>query len=870
MGSGQSGDIYAETLAVFDQRGRYEPLTTPEVTDALDVKRRTVYKRLQKLVDRGELETKETGSNARVWWRPPDATGSEGSSTDEAADQGETVAQRDGWSDAGYRETFEAMPDGVLLHDPADGTIIDANEQFCAMLGYSREELLALDFEAIHSDIRPYTIERAKQYVQQAATEGPLTFEWLDETKDGDHVPVEVHLRQTAIDGSDCILGVVRDISERKEREEEVQETAQQLQGILDTVEAAIFLKDTDGEYLLMNQNWREMAGIDSDEAVAGLTDGDIFPDAVASRQRADDQRVFERNETIEIEEEIPTPAGEKTVLTRKTPIFDETGAPYAVCAVATDITERKDREEELRASRRFNEELVENAPFGMFRLDERLRITYENPRAQEIIGLPEEMNSSDAIGVDIRELPSIQETGEAAMFGRLRDGETIEFEFPFESIYGKEAYFTGRGVPLYRDGEFDGAVMMANDISDRRERERKLERQRKQLAAVNELNDVVRGITDAVIDQSTRSEIEQVVCDRLAASDSYQFAWISSVGPDRQLQPRTKAGIDAPLDDIPLSADSSDPTGQGPIGNAVRSQEVHVRQDLLDETAVADREYLFRSAAAIPIVHQEVLYGVLAIYSERPDAFAEDEREVVGQLGEVVGHAIAAVNRKRALTSNEVTELEIRIPRLLESADEPAITEGPVTIERTVPLDGDEYLLYGRTNKAAMAEVEAVAEQLTGVKAVRRIEERDGQVRFEQHLSNPPVSSTIAEYGGYFESGRIEDGEYVTSVHLSPGTDIRQVVSDIQKRYPDAESVSQRQVTRDDPGPGQLQSLLTERLTDRQRAALEAGYYGGFFEWPRERSGEDVANSLGIGASTFHQHVRKAEKKLLDTVFTD
>jgi len=142
--------------------------------------------------------------------------------------------------------------------------------------------------------------------------------------------------------------------------------------------------------------------------------------------------------------------------------------------------------------------------------------------------------------------------------------------------------------------------------------------------------------------------------------------------------------------------------------------------------------------------------------------------------------------------------------------------------------------------------------------------------VRFEQHLSNPPVSSTIAEYGGYFESGRIEDGEYVTSIHLPPGTDIRQVVSDIQKRYPDAESVSQRQVTRDDRGPGRLQGLLTERLTERQRAALEASYYGGFFEWPRERSGEEVANSLGIGASTFHQHVRKAEKKLLDAVFTE
>jgi predicted DNA binding protein len=60
----------------------------------------------------------------------------------------------------------------------------------------------------------------------------------------------------------------------------------------------------------------------------------------------------------------------------------------------------------------------------------------------------------------------------------------------------------------------------------------------------------------------------------------------------------------------------------------------------------------------------------------------------------------------------------------------------------------------------------------------------------------------------------------------------------------------------------------LAGNLTERQRTALEAGYFGGFFEWPRHRNGEEVADSLGIGASTFHQHVRKAERKLLERVF--
>lgn len=76
--------------------------------------------------------------------------------------------------------------------------------------------------------------------------------------------------------------------------------------------------------------------------------------------------------------------------------------------------------------------------------------------------------------------------------------------------------------------------------------------------------------------------------------------------------------------------------------------------------------------------------------------------------------------------------------------------------------------------------------------------------------------------------------------------------------------------MVRDDPSSQHILEVLTGDLTERQRTALEAGYFGGFFEWPRHRSGEAVAESLDIGASTFHQHVRKAEKKLLDVVFAE
>ncbi len=120
---------------------------------------------------------------------------------------------------ADYQELFEKIPDGITLHDAEDGALLDANEQFCEMLGYSRDELLELNFEDIIADDPPYTSERAEQYIRKAATDGPQTFEWRDETKAGETIPVEVHLRQTTLGGDQRILAVVRDITDRKERE---------------------------------------------------------------------------------------------------------------------------------------------------------------------------------------------------------------------------------------------------------------------------------------------------------------------------------------------------------------------------------------------------------------------------------------------------------------------------------------------------------------------------------------------------------------------------------------------------------------------------------------------------------------------------
>lgn len=741
MASRSSNGIYAETLAVFSEgEHRYEPLTTPEVAEALGVGRRTVYKRLRTLADDGALETKKTGANSRVWWRPPGESPPRVDAGGATASAGHGGSERSRESQSQLPSTESAV-DGIAIVDE-DGKYRYVNDAYVDVYGY---------------------------------------------------------------DDADAFLG----------------------------------------------ERWRMCYR----EAELSRFDDEIIP-TLSAEGAWHGETTGKRKDGTTFRQELSLTA------------VNDGGTLHIV----RDATDRKEHERRLRDARRFNEELVENAPFGMFRLDEDLRITYENPRAEEIIGLPEEKEVSDAMGVDISTLPPIVETGQADLFRRLPDGDPIEFAFPFESIYGKEAYFTGRAVPVYRDGEFDGAILMATDISERRQYERELERQREQLAALDELNDVVRGITEAVIDQSTRAEIERVACERLADADSYRFAWIGGVESGPALGPRVEVGADGYVDEFPCVPAPDGSTDPGLAGEAIRTREIRVVQDALDASDAAVRAHAraleYRSAAVIPIVHQEVLYGVLGICSERPDAFAEAEREVVGQLGDVIGHAIAAVDRKRALMSDEVVELELRVPYPLDSHGLSAVGDGPITIERMLPLGDDEYLVYGAAD--ATEAVDTLAESLPDWTDARTFDETGPEVQFEAHVSDAPVISAVADRGGNFKRGRIEDGTYDATVQLPPGTDVRRIVDTIRKRAPDLRVVRQRQVTRELPSSAALLSVLADDLTERQRVALETGYFEGFFDWPRLRSGEEVAESLGIGASTYHQHVRKAEKKLLDVVFTD
>jgi hypothetical protein len=130
-------------------------------------------------------------------------------------------------------------------------------------------------------------------------------------------------------------------------------------------------------------------------------------------------------------------------------------------------------------------------------------------------------------------------------------------------------------------------------------------------------------------------------------------------------------------------------------------------------------------------------------------------------------------------------------------------------------------------------------------------------------------LTTTLATLGGYVEQAAIEEGDYQVTIYLAPSVDVRQVIDAVEAAYPAAEMLRRQQISRDRDDPKLFQRHLVKDLTDRQQTALETAYHAGFFEWPRDTSGEEVAESIGVAPPTFHQHLRKAERKVFDAVFS-
>ncbi len=266
---------------------------------------------------------------------------------------------------------------------------------------------------------------------------------------------------------------------------EALRESEQRLQAILDNSPTAVYLKDLQGRYILINQQTERNTRC-SREEVIGKTDHEFLPEAIANQFRANDQEVLNTLTALVREEVMLMEDGLHTYISVKFPLLDAKGVVYAVCGISTDITERKKAEEALK---KLNEELeerviertetlyrreqefkalVENTPDVITRYDKQLRHLYINPVIEQETGIP----SSAFIGKTLSEIGFPEPLvlfWEEHFREVLATGEAKLMEFKFNSPKGLQFYEAQVVPEKAQDGSIASILSIARNITVRK-----------------------------------------------------------------------------------------------------------------------------------------------------------------------------------------------------------------------------------------------------------------------------------------------------------------------------------------------------------------------------------------------------------------
>ncbi|WP_324663265.1 bacterio-opsin activator domain-containing protein [Haloarcula sediminis] len=434
------------------------------------------------------------------------------------------------------------------------------------------------------------------------------------------------------------------------------------------------------------------------------------------------------------------------------------------------------------------------------------------------------------------------------------------------EPASGREA----GGASEYLAGAARTALERVDREATLRERAASYGEQAERLAELEQTLSMVRRVQRVLVDADTVSDIEQGVCAALTESPWLSFAWVGRAG-DGGVEPRAWSGPEAGyLEAISLSAgDSHVPPA---VETAALDQVTTV--DAVAETirdqhwsrAAISRE--FQAAISVPLRADGVSYGVLTAYADRPVEWDDSLRSVITELGDSVAMAIRDRERRSLLAADAGVELDLTVTAPDAPLGQLAAALG-VTVGCTevIPVDGTTTRLFV---SAPGADGDAVADAVEGVGQVDSLVAVADGDRYELLVEEPTVVGQVVRHGGRLDTASVTAEELTVTVALAADADVRTFVDRLRDSGVAVQLTARRNQTATTRRADGIRGSLETALTDRQLEALRTAYGSGFFEWPRETTGEGVAEMLGVAQPTVNRHLRVAQRKLLALVFDD
>lgn len=516
----------------------------------------------------------------------------------------------------------------------------------------------------------------------------------------------------------------------------------------------------------------------------------------------------------------------------------------------------------------RVKDRTMDVAPVGIVLSDPRVEdnpLIYANETFVELTAYPRE----EILGRNCRFLQG-SETDPAAvaeMREAIDEEEPVTVEILNYRSDGERFWNEVTIAPVY-----DGSdsllhfVGFQSDVTERKEAERALRGRTRELEhLLARLDGLLQDITEELMHAESREETEQTICERFVESEPYQFAWVGEFEPVTEtIEPTNWAG------DV-------DEFGGGPIEEPAAA----VLSRALEEThvvTVTERRELEElgskdgvgAVAVVPLRYQRQRYGVLVVGAEKAERLSEPETTILGSLGQTIATAINAAQTRRSLADDTRVIAEFAItdplfpPVLLSERSGATLTfEGAV--ERR---DGTTVMFF--TTTEAVASLRSALDTSDTIDSLVEISRFGDERLVELRERAPSTVGWFAQLGATIGELTVVDGRAQLKLILMSTVDGRSVVQQVRDRYKNTELTEYRSEERPPETRVDFRDRLTDRLTDRQHLVLKRAFLSGFYERRRRTTGQELAESLDISRSTFHQHLRAAERKLIEETFSN
>lgn len=285
------------------------------------------------------------------------------------------------------RTIMHTMTEALAMFD-ADGRVIAANPAFARMHGVVPDAVIGMDlsdfgqaYRSLHPDGRPFAVDEWP-IVRALHGETVHNLEMHVRHPDAGRDWVALYSAAPVLDGQGrarAAVITIADVTDMKRAEQELLHNRELLLSILDNAEAAISAKDAQGRFLLSNRHHAALLGRQAQDVI-GKTDADFVADGAAlALYRAQDQAVLAHSRAMEFEDTVQGPGGPRAYASIKFPLRDAQGRVYGVCALSTDVTERRRTAEAYRQKAEELERLMQVTPVGIW-------VSYD-PQCQQVSG---------------------------------------------------------------------------------------------------------------------------------------------------------------------------------------------------------------------------------------------------------------------------------------------------------------------------------------------------------------------------------------------------------------------------------------------------------------------------------------------------